>query len=314
MAEYPEGLLRDDLSLYDQPVMGAASVTLAIEDIAYFMDGNGDMSPLSGVLIAQSIYNAAMNHFGYWILASREPRAAALDLAQRIKFLMMSAEEVEFNANPDFLTPYLDTYGETLLQLVATGRDDLAGATEEIARRVLATGRYAKPADSGGYFGAPAKLGVFALEMLAARRGETIDWESFHVPPDRFWRDCARIGLTEPDPVKAAEWATQLCDAHMQTLRTDRDGMSTTPFEGKEINQQAHFLWPITTHAFLRLRAGQGLETAPVDHPLMRTSFEVLRGWHVPAGAWQPEPWFAEILDKTVAIAPTLGPRLEIIR
>ncbi|WP_139212339.1 hypothetical protein [Jannaschia pohangensis] len=227
---------------------------------------------------------------------------------------MMSAEEVDFNANPDFLTPYLDTYGETLLQLVATGRDDLAEATEEIARRVLATGRYAKPADSGGYFGAPAKLGVFALEMLAARRGETIDWESFHVPPDRFWRDCARIGLTEPDPVKAAEWAAQLCDAHMQTLRTDRDGMSTTPFEGKEINQQAHFLWPITTHAFLRLRAGQGLETAPVDHPLMRTSFEVLRGWHVPVGAWQPEPWFAEILDKTVAIAPTLGPRLEIIR
>ncbi|SFJ16120.1 hypothetical protein, partial [Jannaschia pohangensis] len=92
MADYPEGTLREDLALYDLDPEEDFLVEEAIERILRVLDDPGDYGPLRGLSRGQSIYIPALGHFGYWILASREPRAAALDLAQRIKFLMMSAE------------------------------------------------------------------------------------------------------------------------------------------------------------------------------------------------------------------------------
>ena len=149
---------------------------------------------------------------------------------------------------------------------------------------------------------------------MAATRNETIDWQSFHVPPARFWFDCARTGVTEPDPDKAAQWGHDLCEAHLRTVARDTENGTMTPSTGHEIIQQAHFLWPITVHAFLRLRARLGLQTSEIDHPLVRTSFSILRNWSVPAGAWPTEPWLTEILDKTVTVAPSLEAQVDLIR
>lgn len=213
------------------------------------------------------------------------------------------------------MPPELSDYGEYLLELMATSRVELIEPTREIAMGVVTSGRYAPSSStSTGYFGSPAKLGVFALEMLAVMRDEVIDWESFHIPPDRSWLDCARIGLPEPDPVKAAEWGLQLCDAHMATLQADKDNPDMSWFQGFKMVNEAHHLWPVSVYAFIRARAQMGLATAEIDHPLMRTSFAILQDWTVPAGSWQAQPWFTEIVDRIQQIEPALEPALELVR
>ncbi|WP_252944873.1 hypothetical protein [Oceanicola sp. 502str15] len=306
--------VKESLSLYDGDVLTYPSVQDGIEDMEYYLDGNGDYHPVAGLSSGRALVTAPLSHFGYWVIERQEARAASLDLSQRIQFLLHVGEHFLFESNPRQLTPPLAGYGETLLQLIATGRDDLRAPTEEIALAVLQSGRYEPPEGSTGYFTRPSRIGVFALEALAAARGEAIDWESFHVPPDRFWLDAARIGLTETDPARAAEWARELCDAQLQTLQTDQENFSTDVSSGHEISQEAHFLWPIAAISFLRLRDSLGLETAPVEHPLMETSFRGLQSWVVPPGSWPGAPWYSEILDKTAAAAPELAPRLKVIR
>jgi len=320
MDTFSEDRVRDWLSLYAERPLEGPSVTDALEDFDYYLSdeyqqgGEGLIDPYAAVDVFESAESAARDHFAYWVMQGAEIRAPYLDLAQRLRHLRMQAVLVSFEANPDHLTPRLSGYGEALLELVATGRSDLVTVTEEVALRVLRSGRYKQPAGSSGYFSAPAKLGVFALEMLAALRGETIAWETFHVPPDRFWLDCARVGLTEPDPDKAAQWARELCDAHMQTLQTDLENGALGAGPGQEIEQAAHFLWPITTVTYLRLRRQLGLSTAEVDHPLMRTSFAILRDWSVPNGDLSIAPWYPDILARVRASAPDLAGALDVIR
>lgn len=315
MAGYDEAKLMDALSVWGGPPTELRSFKRNVRRANRNLDGGGDFGPLASLeRVCRSISEQYVAGFGYQILSDGRGDGGRLDAAQRILLLGQSAEWKEFLDNPDYITPSLPAYGEALLQLIATNRTALIAPTEQIALDVLKSGRYEAPEGTTGYFIKPSKLGVFALEMLAAMRGETIDWESFHVPPDRFWLDCARVGLTEPDPGKAAEWAKQLCDAHMQTLQTDKENFDYDPSTGHEIDFEAHFLWPITVHAFLRLRAQLGLQTGGFDHPLMNTSFSVLKGWDMPAGAWLAETWFTEILDKVVSVAPDLKANVDLIR
>ncbi|PJI84222.1 hypothetical protein BC777_3904 [Yoonia maricola] len=316
MAEYNEGNLRESLSLWDgYPHDDASFFERRLRRIDRALSGGSDYGPLSAhSRFGKSLGLGFLCRFGYHIMASQTVENASLDASQRVVFLGQAAEFQEFSTLEQYVTPSLEYYGETLLQLMATSRADLLAATEEIALSVLRSGRYAPPEGTTGYFTQPSKIGVFALEMLAQARGETIDWESFHVPPDRFWLDVARIGLNEPDPAKAAEWAQELCEAHMRTLATDVENGTMGSSTGHEIRREAHFLWPITTVAFLRMRAGLGHRTDPVDHPLMRTSFQVLHDWQVPAGSWPGAPWWAEVLNKTQTIAPGLAPQIGLIR
>ncbi|TRW92127.1 hypothetical protein FNJ84_21215 [Paracoccus sp. M683] len=257
----------------------------------------------------------ALLNFSYWVAASRKLRGEVLDFSQRSRFLGFAVEKNDFDRKLHRKPPRLSDYGEYLLELMATSRADLIEPTREIAMGVVTSGRFVPSSpESTGYFGSPAKLSVFALEMLAVMRGEVIDWESFHIPPDRFWLDCARIGLPEPDPVKAAEWGGQLCDAHMATLQADKDNPDMSWFQGFEMVNEAHHLWPISVYAFIRARARLGLATAEIDHPLMRTSFAILKDWTVPAGSWQAQPWFTEIIDRIQQIEPALEPALDLVR
>lgn len=321
METYPEDQIRDWLSLYSDPPASTLTVQDAIEDFEYYLSDDyqrspdGSITPLGAVDVAARTGQVCLSHFAYWILQSGDVRSDDLDLAQRLRFLGDRARLAQFEGNPNHLTPRLAEYGETLLQLLATGRTALVAPTERIALSVLQSGRYAAPEGSSGYFSAPAKIGVFALEMLAATRNETIEWETFHVPADRFWLDCARIGVTEPDPDKGADWARALCDAHMAALQSDLENGSMNAAPGQEIQQAAHFLWPITVFAFLRLRARLGFATAEIDHPLMRTSFAALRDWDVPVGrAITIAPWYAGILDKVETATPELSDALTVIR
>lgn len=314
MSDYSEDKIKDWLSLYDDDIFSLPSVEDAFGDFDYYVSDESDVTPLGAVDAFRPVENACLSHFGYWILQAKEVRAASLDIAQRVRFLRDNARVLSFESNPNHLTPSLANYGETLLQLLATSRLELVTPTEQLALRVLKSGRYKAPDGAGGYFSAPARVGVFALEMLAAARGEAIEWETFHVPPDRFWLDCARVGLTEPDPTKAAEWARELCDAHMRTLRSDLENGALNAAPGQEIEEAAHFLWPISTVAFLRMRARLGLSTAEVDHPLMRTSFAVLHDWAIPGDAWPGAPWYADVLAKIDDAAPELSPSLAPIR
>ncbi|WP_373634892.1 hypothetical protein [Yoonia sp. SS1-5] len=314
MGEYGETQIVAGLALYRSDPFTSINFEDALEDTHYFMDGNGDMSPLEGALQMKGLIVPFLGHFGYWVATAGQVKTAELDVAQRAAFFEKAVTHTLFQSNPSHVTPSLPQYGETLLQLIATGRADLLAATEQIALSVLKSGRYAPPEGTTGYFSQPSKVGVFALEMLAQQRDETVDWESFHVPPDRFWLDAARLGLNDPDPQKGAEWARELCAAHMRTLATDVENGSMDASTGHEIREEAHFLWPITTIAFLRMRASLGHQTGPVDHPLMRTSFQVLHDWQVPAGSWPGAPWWTDILDRTAAIAPALTPQIALVR
>lgn len=314
MKNYSEKRLVELLSLYDGDIMDSFEVTDFIEDARASLSGSSDYGLLSGIRNAGMLGEAAALNFAFYVAANKDVKGDILDFSQRSRFLAFVVRKHEIDQNPEFSAPDLTNYGEYLLELMATSRTDLIEPMREIALEVVTSGRYAPPEGTTGYFGAPTKLGVFALEMLAIMRGEVIDWESFHVPPDRFWLDCARIGLPEPDPVKAAEWGLQLCDAHMATLQADKDNPDMSEFEGFEMVNEAHHLWPISVYAFLRSRTQMGLATAEIDHPLMRTSFAILKDWTVPAGSWQAAPWFVEIIDKIQQIEPTLEPALELVR
>lgn len=316
MKSYDERRLIRLLEIYEGDFYSTIGVEDLIADALDGLEGGSDYGPLSGI---SSVANAASTdsllNFAYYVAAAKEVKGDVLDFSQRSRFLGFAVEKYEFDQEPQYLAPGLAQYGECLLELMATSRADLIEPLRQIAMGVVTSGRYAPSSPtSTGHFIVPAKLGVFALEMLAVMRGEVIDWESFYVPPDRFWLDCARIGLPEPDPVKAADWGLQLCDAHMATLQSDKDNPDKSWDQGFEMENEAHHLWPISVYAFLRARAQMGLETAEIDHPLMRTSFAILKDWTVPAGSWQAQPWFIDILDKIQAIEPTLEPALKLVR
>ncbi|KYB45577.1 hypothetical protein AB664_06655 [Brucella anthropi] len=74
---------------------------------------------------------------------------------------------------------------------------------------------------------------------------------------------------------------------------------------------EAHFLWPIAVHAFLRLREQLRLETGEIDHQLMQRHFALLCDWNMPFGSWQVEPWYSDILARTLAEAPSLQADLD---
>lgn len=315
MTTYSEKQLIKRLALYRGDYHQSLGLEDMIEDAERIFADGSDYGPLAGLdKVADGLVIECMSNFGLGMMERHETDGILLDLSQRCRFFSFVVEKKFFDEDPNFVTPALSPYGEWMLQFIATGRTDLQQRLEAIVLSVVKSGRYASPAGTTGYFTAPSKLGVFALEMLAAGRGETINWESFHIPPDPFWLDCARIGLIEPDPVRAADWARRLCDAHMKTLQTDKDNFVFNASTGHEIELEAHFLWPIAVHAFLRLRGQLGLETGEIDHRLMQTPFALLRDWNMPAGSWQAEPWYSDILARTLAEAPSLQADLDLIR
>ncbi len=206
------------------------------------------------------------------------------------------------------IAPSLFEVGENLLELLATGRTSLSQHYHDLLMSILKAGYWSSDKDKHGPYSMPQKLGVFALEMLAATRNETIDWDSYGIPADRFWLECARTGLTETHLLKVAEWMTSLCDAHVQSSNVAGDSGGTDVLEGHEIDDPTHFLWPITVHAFIKLRLQMDLDIPQeIDHPLMRTSFAPFAGRGFGQKTWKTEPWFVEVFDIAAALETELN-------
>lgn len=248
--------------------------------------------------------------FAYRVMARQEWDMSALDASQRLLFASVAIEGITHFKEPK-LEPSLFQWGEVLLEWIGTGRQSFVDYMAPMFLRVVTDGYYTRKVEERGDFSHPQKLGVFALEMLAATRNETIDWDSYKIPTDRFWLECARTGLTEPDVDKCAQWMRDLCEEHMKAANVDGDTGGTDVLLGHEIDDPTHFLWPITVHAFIKLRRGLGLPIPEeVDHPLMRTSFASFAERSFDQKLWTPEPWFIEIFE----IAESLEPDLAHIR
>ena len=250
------------------------------------------------------------HRFAYRVMARQEWDWEALDAAQRAHHLKLSVEAAEV-LNDGLPRPMLFHIGESILELLATGRQSLLDDYVPKAMEML-TGGYWMPAERRA-FSSDQKLIVFALEMLVAMKGETIDWDSYQIPTDRFWLECARTGLTDPDVDRCRQWMHDLCEAHVAASNVAGDSGGTDVLRGHEIDDPTHFLWPITVHAFIKLRRKLELPVPTpeeVDHPLMRTSFAPFADQDFDKKIWQAEPWFKEAFE----IAVSLDGSLESVR
>ncbi len=255
----------------------------------------------------QSERSLYKERFMYRLMAKDHLDWLSLNAAQRIdlykhalQFAMVQQGKME--------SPLPLEWGAFWLELHATQVPEFAQHFHVLCEQCLKTGKFVTLIHGDQRsFSSDQKLLVFALEMHAATQDETIDWDSFGIPADRFWLDCARRGLTEPDTALAAQWVKDLCDAHMEAANTKGDTGGTDVLLGNEIDQEAHFLWPITVHAFLRLRRGLRLpDPDPIDHPLLRTSFAPLLNTKPGPERWNAEPWFVEIVETTLRELPEL--------
>jgi len=244
--------------------------------------------------------------FAYRLMAHQEWDMEALDASQRLLMVSIALEGITALKTPR-LEPSLYRWGEVLLEWLASGRQSFVDYMSPLFLKFVTDGYYTRKVDERGDFSSPQKLGVFALEMLAATRNETIDWESYKIPADRFWLECARTGLTEPDVNKCADWIKALCDEHMKAANADGDNGGTDVLSGQELDEPTHFLWPITVHAFIKLRQKLGLAIPhDIDHPLMRTSFAPFVDRNHTEKLWRPEPWFIELFSIAEGLEPDL--------
>lgn len=251
--------------------------------------------------------------FAYRVMARQEWDMSALDASQRLCFASVAIEGITHFKEPQ-LEPSLFDWGEVLLEWLGTGRQSFVDYLAPMFLRVVTDGYYTRKVEERGDFSHPQKLGVFALEMLAATRNETIDWDSYKIPTDRFWLECARTGLTEPDVDKCAQWMRDLCEEHMKAANVDGDTGGTDVFLGHEIDDSTHFLWPITVHAFIKLRRQLELPIPEeIDHPLMRTSFAPFGERTFDQKLWTPEPWFVEIFEIAEGLEPDLAQIRELV-
>ena len=248
------------------------------------------------------------------LLLRGEQDMFSLNASQRIAYFSHALEWNRIESG-DVSIPFTWDWAAFWLELQATGNATLAQPFHQICDNCLKAGRFVNRSNGQQRsFSADQKLLPFALEMQAATQDGTIDWDSFGIPADRFWLDCARRGLTEPDPARAAQWVHDLCDAHQAAANTQGDTGGTDVLAGNEIDEPSHFLWPITVHAFIRLRRQIGLpDPDSVDHPLLRTSFAPLLDTISGPERWQAEPWFSDIVDICTAQIPALQDAKDLV-
>ena len=110
--------------------------------------------------------------FAYRVMARQEWDMSALDASQRLRFTAAAIEGITHFKTPT-LEPSLIQWGEVLLEWIGTGRQSFVDYLAPMFLRVVTDGYYTRKVEERGDFSHPQKLGVFALEMLAATRNET---------------------------------------------------------------------------------------------------------------------------------------------
>ncbi|EMD1719174.1 hypothetical protein ACRGNN_003858 [Providencia stuartii] len=121
----------------------------------------------------------------------------------------------------------------------------------------------------------PQKLGVFAVEMLASEKNQTIDWESAGIPIDPFYQRFCQEALYNENHDVVAQWLIALCDRHVEwsaLFDWDENEQSAT---GYEIDMEILLAWPFEYQAVKNFRAKHGLTTPIIDHPLLKTPMAI---------------------------------------
>jgi|GEM_PF-4568664 len=152
--------------------------------------------------------------------------------------------------------PLLEQFSDVTLDLFDTGKFNRY-ATEYGTGYTIEDSPYS-----------PRKLFPLAMELLAARKGITLDWEASDIRVDRFFVDFARIGMLTDDEDLYQRWFGDLCQAHLEAVARDID--EEDAMFGFEFDLRYYALWPIDVLAALRVRAELGLPCPPVNHILMQ--------------------------------------------
>ena len=121
---------------------------------------------------------------------------------------------------------------------------------------------------------APQQLIVLTMGLLAARHDQEIDWNSYHIPADRFYVDFVREGVFNEDLEKYDQWMKAACDKHLDIVSLDIDDEPRN--FGHELGKEIFWLWPLEIRAVERFRRERGLPTPEIDHPLMRTKLAAI--------------------------------------
>lgn len=152
----------------------------------------------------------------------------------------------------------------------------------------------------------PQKLGVLAIEMLASKKNQTIDWESAGIPIDPFYQRFCLEALYNENHDVVVQWLIALCDKHVEwsaLFGINSDEQSST---GYEIDSIILLSWPFEYQAVKNFRARHGLTTPVIDHPLLKTPMAIehrpdMVGWkqNMPSIYYQ-------IIDDLITINPEL--------
>lgn len=148
----------------------------------------------------------------------------------------------------------------------------------------------------------PQRLFVFVHELMGQRAGQAKQpWAKWDIVGDKDYIEAARAVYTD-DPDLAAATVCKLCNLHVQYSNPFPEGDNDDHLVGIEFDTPIRSLWPTEIFAWLRLRQERGLPLPEVEHPLLEQplghfDLEIARNW-------QPEPWFAEFLDRLARFNP----------
>ena len=175
--------------------------------------------------------------------------------------------------------------------------------------RIIENIQSGKMAKSLPMYTRPQKLGVFAVEMLASEKNQTIDWESAGIPIDPFYQRFCQEALYNENHDVVAQWLIALCDRHVKwsaLFDWDENEQSAT---GYEIDMEILLAWPFEYQAVKNFRAKHGLTTPIIDHPLLKTPMAIehrtdMVGWK------QNRP---AIYDQMIEDLITINTELQVI-
>ncbi|EGO6586743.1 hypothetical protein WKP56_000109 [Escherichia coli] len=278
-------------------------INISNEDIsdALLEVGNSNGEEISD---SQYIFYDAASSFCYlyaWYLfyKNKEDNSLICDYVA-CKSMNLFCEAIQYSKTTGFLDGFFYKKGIPLLSFMATHRLDIARLyypyfTQGLKNFDVAKAKKLKP----------QKMIVLAIEMLASEQKQTINWETFGIPSDRFYTQFVKEALYTQNEVLLKEWLTALCDNHLKWSARTETTEDEYARNGYEIEDRELLLWPFEYQAVKNFRAEHGLSTPEIDHPLLKTPLAID---HRPDfSRWNAPEWFYPLLDKLIAINPELA-------
>lgn len=203
--------------------------------------------------------------------------------------------------------PVMATVGRTIIDLLAIGQDESARMLTAASETVL---------DGQGYDWQTfyrdrkknfpnmrddklirQKLLPLAHELLAAERGEKINWQQYCIEADQDALNVARTVMSD-NMAEVQDAVNTLCDLHIAWTFNPYGNKGA--LEGFEYEDWLHMLWPSSVFAYLRLRQKHGLMLPNLTHPLLAQTLG-----QFPERPFEPQAipsWFLQVLAKLASL------------